>query len=99
MLFDRLLEGEPVMSIITKALVSAAIGLGVFIGGATPASADSTSFGTDPNPFGGFSCNCSETAPAGSPALRDEINRGLREGFTASIPGLPAPGQHSQPRQ
>jgi hypothetical protein len=87
------------MSIITKVLVSAAIGLGLFIGGAAPASADSNSFGTNPNPFSTLSGHRPETAPPGSPALSDEINRGFREGFTASVPGLPAPTQHGQPRQ
>lgn len=83
--------------VITKILVSAAIALGFFVGGAAPASADTNAIGTDQNPFSGLTCNCRETAPAGSPALTDEINRGIREGRSAWLPGLPAPtGQ--QPR-
>ena len=47
----------------------------------------------DPNPYSGFSCNCQETAPPGSPVMSEEINRGLREGHSAWLPGLPAPTQ------
>jgi hypothetical protein len=84
--------------VIAKILISAAIGLGWLVGGTAPAGADPNSFGTDPNPFSGFSCHCRETAPAGSPVLRDEIDRGIREGLSAWLPGLPAPTQPSQPR-
>ena len=62
--------------VIAKILISAAIGLGCFVGGAAPA-------GADPNSFSGFSCHCRETAPAASPVLRDEIDRGVREGLAA----------------
>ena len=78
---------------ITKILVSAAIALGAFVAGAAPASADPHAYGADPNPFSGFSSSRHETAPAGSPALGEEINRGLREGHSAWLPGLPAPTQ------
>ena len=78
---------------ITKVLVSAAIAVGFLIGGAAQASADPNAFGTDPNPFSGFSASRQETAPAGSPARSAEINRGLREGHSAWLPGLPAPTQ------
>jgi hypothetical protein len=65
---------------IAKILVSAAVALSSCVVGAAPASADQNSIGTAPNPFGGVSCNCQETNPPGSPALRDEIERGLRQG-------------------
>jgi hypothetical protein len=88
--------------VITKILVSAAIALGSCVGAAPPASADPNPIGTDPadpNPFGGLSCNsCQETAPPGSPALREEIERGLREGHSARLPGLPPPTQPRQPQ-
>ena len=77
--------------VITKILVSAAIALVCGVAGAAPASAGPNVSSTDPNPFSGLSCDCQETAPAGSPALREEINRGIREGRTVSVPGLPAP--------
>ncbi len=83
--------------VITKILVSAAIVLGSGVAGAAPASAGPDTVGTPPNPFAGFGCSCQETAPAGSPALREEIDRGLREGHTAVLPGLPAPVQAGPP--
>jgi hypothetical protein len=84
--------------VITKILVGAAIGLGSGIAGATPASADPNPAVTDPNPFGALGCNCRLTAPAGSPAARQEMDRGIRAGLASSLPGLPAPAQSSQPR-
>jgi hypothetical protein len=70
---------------ITKILVSAAIALGASVGGAALASAD-------PNPFGALSCSCQDTAAAaGSPALREEIDRGIRAGLSAPLPGPLAP--------
>jgi len=84
--------------VITKILVGAAVALGFYIGGAAPASADPNSIGPAPNPFGGLSCGCRETAPPSSPALRDEIERGLREGRSAWLPGLPPSTQPRQPQ-
>jgi hypothetical protein len=84
--------------VITKILVRAVVALGFYVGGAAPASADPNSIGTAPNPFGGFSCSCRETAPPGSPALRQEIERGIREGYSAGLPGLPPPTQPRQPQ-
>jgi hypothetical protein len=85
--------------VITKILVSAAIALGSCVGGAAPASAeDPDPIGTDPNPFGGLRCSCQETAPPGSPALREEVERGLRKGQSAWLPGLPPPTLPRQPQ-
>lgn len=64
---------------IIKVLVSAAIAIGS-VGEAAPASAD-------PSPFGTLSCSCQDTAPAGSPALGEETDRGLRKGLSAWLPG------------
>ena len=64
--------------VITKILVSAAIALGASVGGAALTSADPNP--TDP--FGALSCSCRETASAGSPALWDEIDRGIRVGLS-----------------
>jgi hypothetical protein len=79
--------------LITKTLASAAIVLGAWVAGAAPASANTN--GTDPTPFGGLSCSCQETAPSGSPALRAEIHRGIQQGHSAWLQGLPPtkPGQ------
>lgn len=78
---------------IRKILVSAAIALGASVGGAALASADPNPIGTEPNPFGALSCSCQDTAAAaGSPALREEIDRGIRAGLSALLPGPLAPG-------
>jgi hypothetical protein len=76
-----------------KILVSTAIAVGFLVGGAAQASAEPNTFDTNPNPFSTLSCNCQETAPPHSPARSEEINRGLREGHSAWLPGLPAPTQ------
>jgi hypothetical protein len=79
-------------------MISAAIVLGSGVALAAPATAGPNSTGTDPNPYSGFSCNCQETAPPGSPALSEEINRGIREGHSAWLPGLPGnPGRNLTP--
>jgi hypothetical protein len=80
--------------VITKILIGAAVALGAYVGGAAPVSADGNPIGSAPNPFGGLSCSCRETAPPGSPALTEGIERGIREGRTAWLPRLaidPAP--------
>jgi hypothetical protein len=73
--------------VITKILVGAAIALGSCVGAAAPASADPNPTVTDPNPFGTLSCSCRETASPGSPALRDEIDRGIRAGLSTRTTG------------
>ena len=83
---------------ITKIIVSAAIVLGSLVVRAAPASADANSAGTNPNPFSTLSCNCRETAPTGSPALLEEIARGIRKGLSAGLPGLQPPTQHGVSR-
>jgi hypothetical protein len=71
--------------VITKILVSAAIAVGSYVGGIAAASADDDArFGADPRPFSGLSCSCQETVPPGGPTVRDEeLNRGIRAGFSA----------------
>jgi hypothetical protein len=75
---------------VTKILAGAAIVLVSLVAGAptagadpNPAGADPSRAGADPSPFGALSCSCERTAPAGSPALRAELNRGLRAGLSA----------------
>lgn len=67
---------------IPKLLVGVA-GVAIVLGAsgwtAAPAS-------TDPNPFSHLSCACKESAPPGSPALRDKINQGIQHGLFASAP-------------
>jgi hypothetical protein len=69
--------------VITKILIGAAVALSAYLGGAAPVRADGNPIGSAPNPFGGLSCSCRETAPPGSPALREGVDRGIREGRTA----------------
>jgi hypothetical protein len=83
--------------VMTKILiVVVAVALGSYVGGATPVGADPNPIGSAPDPFGGLSCSCRETAPPGSPALREGIERGIREGRTVWLPGL---SPSTQPRQ
>ena len=81
---------------IIKVLVGAAVALGFCVGGAAPVSADPNPIGSALNSFSSLRCSCRETAPPGSPALREEIEQGIREGRSAWLPGL-APS--TQPRQ
>jgi hypothetical protein len=90
---------NPSRKVTAKILVSAVIALGFGVVGAAPASASPDTAGTDPNPFGTLGCSCQESAPVGSPQVREHIDRGIREGLTASLPGLPPPGQPGQPRR
>jgi hypothetical protein len=69
--------------VITKRFIAAAVALGAYVGGAAPVSADPNTIGSAPDPFGGLSCSCRETAPPDSPALREGIDRGIRQGRTA----------------
>jgi hypothetical protein len=84
--------------VVTRILVGGAVALGFYVGGAAPASADPNSMGSAPNPFGGLTCSCRQTAPPGSPAAREEIDRGLREGRSALLPGPPPSTQPRQPQ-
>jgi hypothetical protein len=84
--------------LMTRTLISAAIALGSCVGLAAPASADSNPANADRNPYSTLSCSCQETSPDGSPGVREEIHRGIQEGHSASLPGLPQPTQPRQPR-
>jgi hypothetical protein len=79
--------------VIMTMLVGAGIALGSGVVGTAPASAAPNTIGPNPTPYSTLHCNCAETAPAGSPALRDEIARGLWQGHSVSLPGLSAPTQ------
>jgi hypothetical protein len=73
-------------------LATVAIAFGLCVEQAAPADADNPDpLGTESNPYRTFSCTCRETLPAGRPALVDEIRRGMQEGRSAWLPGLPAP--------
>lgn len=59
----------------TKVVIGVAIALGAGVVGLTPAVAD-------PGAFNTLSCSCQQAAPAGSPARKDAIARGIRQGLS-----------------
>lgn len=65
-----------------KALICAALIVVFGASAATPAGADPSPGGGDAHPFGGLSCSCSDTAPAGSPALRQQIAQGIQQALS-----------------
>jgi hypothetical protein len=68
---------------ITKAVASAAIFLGLSMAGAVPAGAQpGQSDPNNPNPFAGLTCNCQQHAPKGAPNF-GEVNRGLQAALAA----------------
>jgi hypothetical protein len=83
---------------ISRVLVGGAIALVVAFWGAAPAGADTNAGGAGPSPFSTLHCGCRETAPAGSQVRADEIDRGIRQGLAAQLPGLPGPTQPPQSR-
>lgn len=76
---------------LAKMLSGLAIAAGCCVAGAAPAWADPDAVDTDPNPFAALRCGCPETAAAGSAERRNEITRGIRDGLSAWLPGLPPP--------
>jgi hypothetical protein len=79
--------------LITKIVIGVAIALGSWVAAATPAAAEPSPPGAGSNPFGTLSCSCPQAPPVDSPAVRDQIHRGLQEGLSAWLPGLPPPVQ------
>ena len=80
---------------ITKMLFGAAIAVSsAFI---APATSSADPVDTVTNPFGGLRCSCPATALADGPALKAAIDRGLREGHSAWLPGLTAPARPGRP--
>ncbi len=75
--------------LIMRILAGGAVALGFCVGAPPPA-------GADPDPYGGLHGNPQEPAPAGSADPAQEIQRGLREGRSALVPGLPAPARQPQ---
>ncbi|MEE6175012.1 hypothetical protein [Mycobacterium sp. 050134] len=75
---------------IAKTLTTAAITFGIGVGLAAQAAADEP-VGAEANPYTALRCACTETAPAGTLALMEEIQRGLQRGHSVWVPGLPTP--------
>ena len=68
---------------ITRILVGGAVAFSVYVGGAAAASADPNSIGSAPSPFGGLTCNCQQTTPAGGPTVRQELDWGIQAGLSS----------------
>jgi len=77
--------------VVSTMLVSAAITLAAWTGGAAPASAD-------PNLFGVLSCSCRTTTTPDSPPSRDAMNQAIQQGISDGLSGRPAPAQASRLR-
>ncbi|MEE6176353.1 hypothetical protein [Mycobacterium sp. 050134] len=60
---------------MTKIALGAAIAVSLLIGGAAPAAADPSAFGT-------LGCNCRTAAAGGTPA-RQGVDRGIADGLAA----------------
>lgn len=59
----------------TKMVAGLAIAIGAGVVGSATA-------GADPSAFSTLSCCCQQSAPAGSPARKDAIARGIRQGLS-----------------
>jgi hypothetical protein len=73
-------------------LGTAAIAVGVCLGAAAPAVAE-TALDSDQDMFGGLTCNCSQEVPPAD-SLLSEINRGLQHAGSAGLPGPTTPIEH-----
>ena len=74
---------------IMKMLVGAAMAVFAYVAGTATAGGEPNPVNTGPNPFSALSCSCHEATPFSS--AREEIDRGIRDGLHASLPGQPAP--------
>lgn len=87
------------MTVMTKTSTCAALLVVVFVASRpAPAGADPDPGGRNPGPFGGLSCSCAQTDPAGGPAQRAHVIGGIQQGLSvgqrepnlASSPAMPA---------
>lgn len=72
------------LALIANALVCAAVI--VALGASTPvrAGADPNPGDGSPDPFGGLSCACAPTTPAGSPGQRQQLIGGIQQGLAVA---------------
>ncbi len=85
--------GRPHRMSLAKMLGGFAIAAGCCVAGVAPAHADPDAEAAGPNPFGTLRCGCPQTESPVSAERRNEIDRGIREGLSARVPGLPPPRQ------
>jgi hypothetical protein len=71
--------------VIVKMLVSGAIALGVWVGVAAPAGADTNSVGANPSQFGALRCSCQPTASPSGRAGTEEMKQGIRDGLSTGL--------------
>jgi len=90
--------GRKPLAFLAKAVICAAFIAVVWAPQPAPAGAEPNP-GGDPNPFGGLSCSCAQTAPADSPGQRQQISKGIQRGLSvgrrepnlATSPAKPPP--------
>lgn len=63
---------------IAKIALGVVLAMGSSVG--TPVSAD-------PNPFGTLSCSCRDAPSVGGKVQKHEIDRGISDGLSGSLPG------------
>lgn len=74
------------LALNVKAAMCAAVVVAFGASVATPAGADANSGGDDPNPFGGISCSCDQTAATDSPDSEQQISQGIHQGLSGQRP-------------
>lgn len=70
------------MTVMTKTLTCAALMVVFLASRPAPAGAEPNPGGGNLNPFGGLSCSCAQTGPAGSPDQRAQIIGGIQQGLS-----------------
>lgn len=78
----RRLPGRKSLAFITKTLICAALAVVFWASRPAPAGADPDPGGGNPGPFGGLSCSCRQSGPAGSSAQRAQIIGGIQQGLS-----------------
>lgn len=71
------------LSFSMKAVICAALIMAFGASVAMPAGADPGA-GGEPDPFGGLSCSCDQSASTDGPVARQQVRRGMREGIAAA---------------
>ncbi|RAU99294.1 hypothetical protein DQP58_03175 [Mycobacterium colombiense] len=66
-----------------KAVMCAALIVVFGASAATTAGAD-PGLGGEPDPFGGLSCHCDQSASTDGPVARQQVRRGMREGIATA---------------
>lgn len=73
--------GRKSLAFLTNAVVCAAVIVAFGASAPARAGADPDPGDGGPNPFGGLSCSCAQTTPAGSPGQRQQLIGGIQQGL------------------